>query len=196
MISDYQLRKLASRNSRANRRTLTAAIKKEAAKAEKRIAKLRAYQTKVGEIRGHSYALDRLEGAMKSLDIRRLNSLKSRQNSSLARQLSALQEFNTSVTSTPTGIRRQERLLRKNIKEAGLSVARGENWNRMIEIFSSEAFAEFETFGSPRRFAIAYEAAKRKVTDEDLEKIMDDYRKGASLDKAWYDTAGFKPLLL
>lgn len=197
-MTDYQLRKLASSNTRANRKQLVAEIKKQANITQKRVASLQRYEEKVGPIRAHSFALDKLQGSLKSLGITTstTGSLKSRQNSTLARQLSALQEFNRSMTSTPTGIRKQESILRSNLKSAGFSVPRGKNWDRMVEIFSSEAFKEFETFGSGRRFAIATEATKRKVTDEDLDKIMQMYREGLSLDEAWYKQAKFKPLLL
>lgn len=197
-MTSYRLRKLALSNSRANRKELTNEIKKQAKIAKKRIESLTRYSQKVGEIRAHSFALDKLEGSLESLNlsIDTLGSLKSRQNSQLARQLDVLQEFNRSMTSTPSGIKKQEKLLRANIRASGITVARGSNWERMVEIFSSDAFKEFETFGSTRRFAIAYEAAKRKVTDEDLEKIMEDYRKGMTINEAWKNTAGFKPLLL
>lgn len=197
-MTKYRLKQLSTNNSRKNRKELVNEIKKVAKITTERITKLKEYESKVGPVKAHSFALDKLTGALQSLDLTLENpgSLKSRQNSSLARQIDILQTFNKSMTSTPQGIKKQEKLLRQNIKSAGITVPRGENWNRMLEIFSSDAFSEFETFGSPRRFAIAYEAAKRKVTDSDLDKIMKDYREGMSLDEAWYNTAGFSPLLL
>lgn len=197
-MTSYRIRKLALSNSRANRKELANEIRKQAKIAQKRLSSLQRYRQKVGEVRGHSFALDKLEGSLESLDLslQNLGSLKSRQNAQLARQLDVLQEFNRSMTSTPSGIKKQEKLLRANIRASGITVARGSNWERMVEIFASDAFKEFETFGSPRRFAIAYEAAKRKVTDADLEKIMEDYRNGMTINEAWKNTAGFKPLLL
>lgn len=197
-MTKYHLRQLSLTNSRKNRKELVKEINKQAKIAKRRIEALKKYESKVGAVRAQSFALDKLTGSLNSLDLTlsKLGSKKSRQNAQLARQLDALQTFNQSVTSTPTGIKRQEKLLKANIRGAGLKVARGSNWERMVEIFSSEAFKEFETFGSSRRFAIAYESAKRKVSDEDLEKIMQDYKEGKTINEAWNDTAGFKPLLL
>lgn len=196
MLSYNQLRKLSKTNSRSNRKILVEAIRKEAQEASKRIKNLGKYSQKVGSTRAHSFALDRLEGDLKSLGIKTPGSLSSKQNSTLAKQLDALQSFNRSVTSTPKGIKAQEKLLKQNMRSIGALVPRGENWDRMLEIFSSEAFAEFESFGSPRRFAIAYEAAKRGITNEDLERIQADYKAGKKLDEAWNDVAGFRPLLI
>lgn len=196
MLSYQQLRSLARVNSRRNRAVLVGEILDEAAITKQRLKELDAYESKVGTARAHSFARDRLEGDMKSLGLRLIGDLSSRSNESLAKQLSALQSFNQSITSTPKGIRAQEKLLRKNMKSAGVAVPRGDNWDRMVEIFSSEAFAEFESFGSSRRFKIAYEAARRKITDEDLEKIQEDYKAGKKLDEAWNDVAGFRPLLI
>ena len=196
MLSYNQLRKLSKTNSRSNRKILVEAIRKEAQEASKRIKNLGKYSQKVGSTRAHSFALDRLEGDLKSLGIKTPGSLSSKQNSTLAKQLDALQSFNRSVTSTPKGIKAQEKLLKQNMRSIGAVVPRGENWDRMLEIFSSEAFAEFESFGSPRRFAIAYEAAKRGITNEDLERIQADYKAGKKLDEAWNDVAGFRPLLI
>lgn len=196
MLSYQQLRRLARVNSRRNRAVLVGEILDQAHIAKQRLKALDAYEAKVGTARAHSFARDRLEGDMKSLGLGRIGDLSSRSNESLAKQLSALQSFNQSITSTPKGIRVQEKLLRKNMKSAGVTVPRGENWDRMLEIFSSEAFAEFESFGSSRRFKIAYEAARRKITDEDLEKIQEDYKAGKKLDEAWNDVAGFRPLLI
>ena len=196
MLSYNQLRKLSKTNSRSNRKILVEAIRKEAQEASKRIKNLGKYSQKVGSTRAHSFALDRLEGDLKSLGIKTPGSLSSKQNSTLAKQLDALQSFNRSVTSTPKGIKAQEQLLKQNMRSIGAVVPRGENWDRMLEIFSSEAFAEFESFGSSRRFAIAYEAAKRNITNEDLERIQSEYKAGKKLDEAWNDVAGFRPLLI
>lgn len=196
MLSYNKLRKLSKTNSRSNRKILVEAIRKEAQEASKRINNLSKYSQKVGPTRAHSFALDRLEGDLKSLGIKTPGSLSSKQNSTLAKQLDALQSFNRSVTSTPKGIKAQEKLLKQNMRSIGAVVPRGENWDRMLEIFSSEAFAEFESFGSPRRFAIAYEAAKRGITNEDLERIQSEYKAGKKLDEAWNDVAGFRPLLI
>lgn len=196
MLSYNQLRKLSKTNSRSNRKILVEAIRKEAQEASKRINNLSKYSQKVGPTRAHSFALDRLEGDLKSLGIKTPGSLSSKQNSTLAKQLDALQSFNRSVTSTPKGIKAQEKLLKQNMRSIGAVVPRGENWDRMLEIFSSEAFAEFESFGSSRRFAIAYEAAKRGITNEDLERIQSEYKAGKKLDEAWNDVAGFRPLLI
>lgn len=197
-MTKYRLMQLSANNSLKNRKELVKEIKKQGKISTKRISALNAYTSKVGPERGHSFALDKLIGSLESLDLTLENpgSLKSRQNSKLARQLDILQTFNKSITSTPTGIKKQEKLLKQNIRSAGIKVARGSNWERVVEIFSSEAFKEFESFGSSRRFAIAYEAAKRKVTDEDLDRIMQEYKEGMSIDEAWYNSAGFKPLLL
>lgn len=196
MLGYRRLRTLAKTNSRANRSELVENIKREAAITRQRILDLKRYETKVGSARAHSFALDRLLGDLESLGVSKVGDLSSKQNADLAKQLSALQDFNRSITSTPKGIKAQEKLLKKNMKSIGATIPRGENWDRMVEIFTSEAFAEFESFGSSRRFAIAYEAARRKITYEDLERIQEEYKAGKKLDEAWNDVAGFRPLLI
>lgn len=196
-MTEYEIRKLSLSNSRANRRKLKAAIQKAAKTAKRKIRTLEKYQKKVGETRGHSFALDKLESSLKSIGSKGVSDLSSRQNAQLARQLSIIQAFNESTTSTVKGIKEQEKLLKRSLESEGIKVPRGKNWDKMLEIFASDAFKEFEGFGSYTRFQIAYEAVQSDVTAEELDKLMEEYRKGGeTLDNLWEKYAGFNPFTL
>lgn len=196
-MTEYEIRKLSLSNSRANRRKLKSAIQKAAKTAERKVRTLEKYKKKVGEARGRSFALDKLESGLKSIGSKGIGDLSSRQNSQLARQLSILQAFNESTTSTVKGLKEQEKLLRRSLESQGIKAPRGEKWDRMLEIFASDAFKEFEEYGSYTRFQIAYEAVQSNVTAEELDKMMEEYRTGAdTLDNLWDKYAGFNPFTI
>lgn len=205
-MTNYQIKRLSLTDNAKNRALLLDEIQRQSKIAKSKIAKLEAYKKRTSEVRAHSFARDKLEGDLKSLSLSESTFGTTSENATtaeLARQLTAIQAFNQSTTSTVSGIKEQQSNLRRVLRDAGLPVPRGRNWDLLLEVFSSEAFTEFETWGSSRRFAIALEAVKRKVTEEALNKIMEDYKKSrkqegkrATLDNLWEEHAGFNPFLM
>lgn len=202
-MTTYELKKLARNDTQENRAKLRKQIAKAGATAEKKIERLKNYEQKAGSARAHSFALDKLKGDMESLGIKKPTESAGETTADLARQLSAIQSFNEAKTSTIGGIKEQESNLRRVLRDADIAIPRGKNWDLLLEVFSSEAFAEFETWGSERRFKIATMAVKKGVTAETLNTIMEEYRKGrqsegkrATLDTLWKEHVGFNPFLV
>lgn len=205
-MTNYQIKRLSLTDSAKNRALLADEIERQSKIAKSKIAKLEAYKNRTSEVRAHSFARDKLAGGLKSLSLTESTIDTVSENATtaeLARQLTTIQAFNQSDTSNVSGIEAQQRNLRRVLRFAGLPVPRGRNWDLLLEVFSSEAFEEFQTWGSPRRFAIALEAVKRKVTKEALDTIMEEYKKSrtqegkrATLDNLWEEHAGFNPFLM
>lgn len=202
-MTNYKLKKLSYHDTSETRAELKTYISKIGRTAQKKLDKLDAYASKTSDIRAHSFAREKLEGDLESLglttDALEPSTLGNLTSAELARLASAIQAFNQSTTSTVTGIKEQQTNLRRVLREADIAVPRGENWDKLLEVFSSEAFSEFETWSSGRRFKIATQAVKAGIGQEELDALMEEYRKNkanATLDVLWDKWVGFNPFLV
>lgn len=202
-MTNYKLKKLSYHDTPETRAELKTYIAKIGKTAQKKLDKLDEYASKASEVRAHSFAREKLEGALESLDLTTdaldPSTLDGLTAAELARLASAIQAFNQSETSSVTGIKKQQSNLRRVLRDAGIAVPRGENWDKLLEVFSSEAFSEFETWSSGRRFKIATQAVKAGIGKEELDALMEEYRENkdnATLDVLWDKWVGFNPFLV
>lgn len=194
-MTDQTIRRLARKGTPEAKAELKRQAVKEASKASRKMKKLKEYEKRVGKTRAHSFARDIFEASSESIGVDNIY-IPSDDTETLAKQLAALTSFNESVTSTISGVKEQELELKRRLKEKGLKVPRGKNWERLVEIFSSDAMRDLEDFSSDRRFKTVIALVDAKVTMDKLESLWADYEKGTLIDNAWEQWTGINPFLL
>lgn len=194
-MTDQTIRRLARKGTPEAKAELKRQTVKEASKASRKMKKLKEYEKRVGKARSHSYARDIFEAASDSIGVDSIYT-PSDDTEILAKQLAALTAFNESVTSTISGVKEQELQLKRRLKEKGLKIPRGKNWERLVEIFSSDAMKDLEDFSSDRRFKTVIALVDAKITMDKLEGLWTDYEKGTLIDNAWEQWTGINPFLL